>query len=160
MNSTTSNYSTTSPDYTRTYLEVSEINTLILNNAAEDTFNNEYKSVISMFYLIGDFYGEGVVTANDVSTFYANEYLSNAISIERLPSIERLTKFLQLLNNNTLDLNDQYFIDILASNGQSKNTPVLKSYKPTIPTSNNPNQTARIFIPSLQTNSTPESRLD
>ena len=96
-----------------------------------------------MFYLIGDFYGEGVVTANDVSTFYANEYLSNAISIERLPSIERLTKFLQLLNNNTLDLNDQYFIDILASNGQSKNTPVLKSYKPTIPTSNNPNQTIR-----------------
>ena len=143
MNSTTSNYSTTSPDYTRTYLEVSEINTLILNNAAEDTFNNEYKSVISMFYLIGDFYGEGVVTANDVSTFYANEYLSNAISIERLPSIERLTKFLRLLNNNTLDLNDQYFIDILALNGQSKNTPVLKSYKPTIPTSNNPNQTAR-----------------
>ena len=81
MNSTTSNCSTTSPDYTHTYLEVSEINILILNNAAEETFNNEYKSVISMFYLIGDFYGEGVVTANDLSTFYANEYLSNAISI-------------------------------------------------------------------------------
>ena len=93
------------PDYTHTYFEVTEINTLILSKANDDSFKDEYKTIISIFYLLGDFHGENVVTANDLSTFYANEYLYNAMSIEKLPSIERITLLLQLLNNNNFNLN-------------------------------------------------------
>ena len=136
----TTNSSSKLPDYTHTYFEVAEINTLILSKANDDSFKDEYKTIISIFYLLGDFHGEGVVTANDLSTFYANEYLYNAMFMERLPSIDRITKLLQLLNNNTFDLNDQYLTEIIASTNQSKKNPIIKSYKPLINPSSNQNQ--------------------
>jgi hypothetical protein len=140
MQDFSNNPSASFPDYTRTYSDIAEINRVLLNNSTHDTFNNEYKSLISVFYLIGDFYGEGVVTSNDLSTFYANEYLSNAITIQRLPSVERLSRLLQLLDDGTFCLNDEYFIDLLSSANRSSKVPTLRPYTPLIPVGNDHEQ--------------------